>query len=289
MDTAPGPAMICTMYLNKMERKWRLISPTLRLSSIINDGVFLGLSAINHTSSPVSLYVMQMRVEDQRILLQALDPTLKPPCWKSWRSFSGVFWGGYQKICLKKWSLSTYPFAAIRDSEIIFFGPKICQTPTDGQIRIRKFLRLEGFRLPSNWKCFHPLKSEKYYSSESQSGFHFLPQGSGVNICFFNETHQLVIYLMQMMDVNDVPLETLQELQIVQIQLECQVAPICIWGRCAPRKSIECPPKCPGYSKIPKASTNMLQAKCPAIDPTLFQPNKCFPTNKHGLLHWNIL
>ena len=118
--------------------------------------------------------------------------------------------------------------------------------------------------------CFHPPNLERF----------------GVNMFFLlNETHQLVIYLMQTMDVNDVPLETLQEVQIVQIQLECQVAPICIWGRCAPRKCIECPPKCPGYSKIPKASTNMLQAKCPAIDPTLFQPNKCFPTNKHGLLH----
>ena len=38
MDTAPGPAMICTMYLNKMECKWRLISPTLRLYIIHHQG-----------------------------------------------------------------------------------------------------------------------------------------------------------------------------------------------------------------------------------------------------------
>ena len=129
MDTAPGPAMICTMYLNKMELKWRLISPTLRLSSIIKDGVFLGLSviqrmAMHRITQPLyrfALYVMQSAM--QRIAVHSKGWRL--PCWilldplwillSSFKS-SWMSSGGISKNEIKKWNaLSTSPFAAIRE------------------------------------------------------------------------------------------------------------------------------------------------------------------------------
>ena len=80
-----------------------------------------------------------------------------------------------------------------------------------------KSVMFEGFRLPSNCVfadptllVFHPPNLRNI--SESQIGFHETPR-FGVNISFFNmKPPAIVIYLMQMMDVNDAPLQTLQEL-----------------------------------------------------------------------------
>ncbi len=76
-------------------RRW--FAPcTLRVSSIITDGVLPGLSALqrmlcieSHKLFPFALCVMQVRVENQRSFCK-LFPTLKPPSLKTKKTLNSL-------------------------------------------------------------------------------------------------------------------------------------------------------------------------------------------------------
>lgn len=205
MDTAPGPAMICTMYLNKMECKWRLISPTLRLYIIHHQG----WSIPGTECHPA--YAMH-RITQVVSMCPLCDA-------KNRRSFQGLkilqdpsaSSGSYSQASSSRMSSGCLPdcFPLL---PLLQSGKEIVRRANS------KSVRFQGFRLPSNsvflliqrcWFFTHQIWKN---ISESQIGFHETPR-FGVNIsCFNMKPPAIVIYLMQMMDVNDVPLETLQEL-----------------------------------------------------------------------------